>query len=315
MTGAVVNYGLGSLPRDGVRRAITIGKFDGVHRGHAQVLKQLLLSADGAEPTVITFDRHPHTLVKPDDVPLPVISESQKVELLERAGIRRVIILPFDQELSSLSHEEFSTTVLAEGLSAQVVLVGADFRYGNGGAGTVESLAREGEASGFRVDVVADVCEAGGTRVSSTMIRDLLEKGAVAEVAELLQRRHALRGQVGRGFQRGRALGYPTANLSAGFEGYLPADGVYATTVVHNGISYPAATSIGVNPTFGDLHDRTVESHLIDQSLELYGETIVVEFVEFIRGMQKFPSPESLSEQMSKDEERIRLILNLKARP
>jgi riboflavin kinase/FMN adenylyltransferase len=306
-----VNYGLDSLPGDGVRRAVTIGKFDGVHRGHRQVLDQLIASSQGAEPTVITFDRHPHALVKPHDVPLPLVSESQKVELLATSGIRRVVMLPFDEELSSLTHEEFSKRVLAEGLSASVVLVGADFRYGHLGVGNVETLRDEGEHWGFRVDVVADVCEQGGQRVSSTMIRDLLERGDVAQVAELLKRPHAVRGEVGSGFQRGRVLGYPTANLSRGIEGHIPADGVYATTVWHKGVAYPAATSIGVNPTFGDVHERTIESHLLDVTLDLYGDTISVEFVQFIRGMQKFPDADALATQMGKDEEIIRGILNV----
>ena len=304
------SYGLDSLPGDSVERAVTIGKFDGVHRGHRQVLNQLLGSAKGAEPTVITFDRHPHAQVKPDDVPLPLVSENQKVELLAEAGIERVVILPFDQELSSLTHAEFSRRVLAQGLCARMVLVGADFRYGQGGVGNIETLSAEGKELGFVVEVVGDVCETGGARVSSTMIRELLGQGAVVEVRELLGRPHSLRGQVGAGFQRGRVLGYPTANLSEAVEGYIPADGVYATTVWHRGVSYPAATSIGVNPTFGDLNHRTIESHLIDQSLNLYGDTITVEFVQFIREMQKFPTPEALAKQMGVDEDEIRVILN-----
>lgn len=311
MSPVQVNYGLDSLPGDGVRRAVTIGKFDGVHRGHRQVLDQLASSANGAEPTVITFDRHPHAVVRPHDVPLTLVSEAQKVELLARSGIPRVVILPFDEELSSLTHEQFSHTVLAEGLSASVVLVGADFRYGHLGVGNVETLRAEGEHWGFRVDVVADVCEQGGHRVSSTMIRELLERGEVAEAATLLNRPHAVRGEVASGFQRGRVLGYPTANLSLGLEGYIPADGVYATTVWHKGVSYPAATSIGVNPTFGELTERVIESHLLDVSLDLYGDTISVEFVQFIRGMQKFPDADALAAQMRKDEELIRVILNV----
>lgn len=309
MSPVQVNYGLDSLPGDGVRRAITIGKFDGVHRGHRQVLRQLLASAEGAEPTVITFDRHPHSIVKPDDVPASLISETQKVELLAKNGIARVVILPFDEELSELTHEEFSRLVLAEGLSASVVLVGADFRYGYQGAGDVDTLRSEGAHLGFRVDVIADVCEAGGQRVSSTMIRGLLEAGEVGQVRELLERPHAVRGVVGRGFQRGRVLGYPTANLTGSLEGYVPADGVYATRVIHNGVSYPAATSIGKNPTFGDVLERTIESHLIDTDQDLYGETITVEFIQFIRGMQKFPGPDELAAQMKKDEDEIRTIL------
>lgn len=304
-----VNYGLDSLPGDGKRRAVTIGKFDGVHRGHRQVIQQLLSMAGKAESTVITFDRHPHATLKPGSEPTPILSDSQKIELLAAAGVSRVVVLPFDESLSALSHEDFSQTVLAEGLSTSVVLVGADFRYGHGGAGDIETLRAEGDHWGFRVEVVADVCEAEGERVSSTMIRRLLGEGNVSTVHHLLERYHSVRGEVGHGFERGRVLGYPTANLREKIEGLLPADGVYATRVVHRGTTYPAATSLGVNPTFGDVNERTLESHLIDVTLDLYGDTVTVEFVEFIRGMRKFASPEALAQQMAADEEVIRGIL------
>lgn len=305
-----VTYGLDALPGDGRPRAVTIGKFDGVHRGHQQVLRQLIENSQGAEPTVITFDRHPHAVVKPHEVPRPVVSEAQKVELLSRHGIKRVVVLAFDGELQALTHEEFSARVLADGLSARLVLVGADFRYGNGGAGNADTLRAEGRQWGFRVDAIADVCEAGGQRVSSTMIRRALDEGRVAEVWGLLGRYHSVRGIVGTGFQRGRVLGYPTANLATELEGYIPADGVYATKVHVEGAVYPAATSIGLNPTFGDVHERTIESHLFDVELDLYGKQITVEFVEFIRGMQKFPDANALAAQMGRDEEQIRVLLS-----
>jgi len=309
MTAVMVNYGLDSLPCDGRRRAVTIGKFDGVHRGHVQVVDQLHSMAGESEATVITFDRHPHATLRPGDVPLPLTSDSQKVELLAAAGIARVVVLPFDDELSSLSHEEFSRVVLFLGLSASVVLVGQDFRYGHGGEGNVATLLSEGERWGFRVDVVEDLCQEDGQRVSSTMIRTVLEHGQVSQATKLLGRHHVVRGEVGKGFQRGRVLGYPTANLGSPLEGFVPADGVYATVVTHRGISYGAATSVGVNPTFGELEERVIESHLLDVSLDLYGDTISVEFVEFIRGMQKFPSADVLAQQMRSDEGAIREIL------
>ena len=309
MSPVIVNYGLDSLPGDGRRRAVTIGKFDGVHRGHAQVIAQLSSMAGKAETTAITFDRHPYVTLHPESAPAPIVSDSQKVELLSEAGISRVVILPFDEELSTLSHESFSQRVLAEGLSASVVLVGQDFRYGHNGEGTIDSLRHEGDHWGFRVEGVADVCEAEGERVSSTMIRGLLESGNVTKAAELLGRFHSVRGEVGHGFERGRVLGYPTANLSANIEGLLPCDGVYATRVTHRGVTYGAATSLGVNPTFGDVNTRTLESHLLDVSLDLYGQTVTVEFVKFIRGMTKFPSPEALAEQMRADEIVIRAVL------
>lgn len=309
MSEIAVNYGLESLPHDGQPRAVTIGKFDGVHRGHRQVIGQLLSEAGSAEPTVITFDRHPHAIVRPDDVPRPLVSDAQKVELLAGAGIRRVVILPFDQELSSLSHDDFSSRVLREGLGATSVLVGRDFRYGHGGEGDIESLRREGDHNGFRVEVVADFCESGGARVSSTMIRDALDRGEAREVQQLLGRWHSVRGEVAQGFQRGRVLGYPTANLSVALEGYMPADGVYATLVTHRGATYQAATSIGLNPTFGDVDERMIESHLLDVTLELYGEVISIDFVQFIRGMNKFPDADALARQMGIDEQAIRALL------
>jgi riboflavin kinase / FMN adenylyltransferase len=304
-----VSYSLEALPRDGRPRAVTIGKFDGVHRGHRQVISQLLTHAGDAEPTVITFDRHPHTIVRPDHVPRPLVSDTQKVELLAEAGIARVVILPFDQELSALSHLDFSSRVLAQGLGATSVLVGGDFRYGHGGEGDIASLRDEGNQHGFRVHVVADYCESGGSRVSSTMIREALDRGEAREVGDLLGRWHSVRGEVGTGFQRGRVLGYPTANLSGSLEGYIPADGVYATLVTHRGVTYPTATSIGVNPTFGDVSERTIESHLLDATLDLYGEVISVQFVQFIRGMQKFSDADALAHQMGVDELAIRAIL------
>lgn len=309
MSPVQVNYGLDSLPRDGVNRAVTIGKFDGVHRGHLQVINQLREMAGETEATVITFDRHPHVTLRPREAPPLLVSESQKVELLAHAGVARVVVLPFDEELSSLRHEEFSQVVLAEGLSASVVLVGGDFRYGHGGIGDTATLRADGERWGFRVEVVADVRQEEGERVSSTMIRKLLGTGEVSAVARLLGRYHAVRGEVAPGAQRGRTLGYPTANLAQPLEGLAPADGVYATYVTHKGVQYPAATSVGINPTFGELTESVVESHLMDASIDLYGETIQVEFVDYIRGMRKFPSAEELGAQMSADETAIRAVL------
>lgn len=309
MTPAMVNRGLHELPGDGVGRSVTIGKFDGVHRGHRTVLDLLVGSAAGLEPTVITFDRHPHSLIRPGEAPQPVVSDQQKVELLAGVGVERVVILPFDDELSHVTHRDFSQRVLAEGLSAQTVLVGGDFRYGHGGLGDISTLRAEGEEFGFVVEVIADVCESGGARVSSTMIRELLQEGRVAEVNGLLERRHQVRGVVEKGHQRGRDLGYPTANLSRDVEGYVPADGVYATVVVVDGQEFHAATSIGRNPTFPDVPERTIESHLFDTTLDLYGKTVAVEFVEFIRGMQKFAGARELAQQMGVDEKQIRTIL------
>lgn len=309
MTRPVVSRDMSELPGSDRRRAVTIGKFDGVHRGHRAIVSMLAGMAGSDEVTIVTFDRHPRELLDPDCVPHSLVSLEQKIELLGEAGADRVVVLPFTEDLASLSHQEFSRNVLSDGLGASLVLVGRDFRYGSGGVGDVVTLAAEGRELGFVVHEIPDIYETAGQRISSTMIRSLLSAGDVKKAASLLGRRPSVRSVVVHGHQRGRDLGYPTANLANPVEGFLPADGVYATMVTVEGESYPAATSIGVNPTFGDLTHRVVESHLLDCHLDLYGKRIEVFFVDYIRPMQKFPDGQALADQMRRDEEQIRSIL------
>lgn len=303
-------FSVSELPGADRARAVTIGKFDGVHRGHQEVISELSKLSDGAEVTVVTFDRHPRQLLDPENCPEPLLSNEQKVDALMAAGADRVAVIPFTQDFADLSPDDFAKTILVDGLGATVVLVGKDFRYGHHGEGTLETLRAEGERHGFSVHTVDDVVHTGGERISSTRIRDLLSDGKAVEAAELLGRPHSVRSRVVHGHQRGRLLGYPTANLSNPVEGFVPADGVYATLVTLDGVDYPAATSIGLNPTFGDVEARMVEAHLFDVDRDLYDTVIEVKFIDYIRPMMQFEGAEALADQMDRDAIAIRELLS-----
>jgi riboflavin kinase/FMN adenylyltransferase len=312
MTGLIV-HGVENLPHDATASAVTIGKFDGVHRGHRAVLERLTTEAAGRRTVVVTFDRHPAAVLHPETAPEPLLSTEQKTEALVEAGVDLVVVLPFTPEFAALSADDFVAQVLVAGLSAEVILVGADFRYGSHGSGTIETLRAAGERAGFAVALVDDVCEHDGTRISSTGIRGMLATGMTTEATEALGRPHRIRSLVVHGHQRGRDLGYPTANLAHEAEGYIPADGVYACWLHVDGERYGAAVSIGNNPTFGDVPEKTVEAHAIDVSLDLYDRIVELEFIEYIRPMHKFASADALAEQMGIDELRIREVLGLPA--
>jgi riboflavin kinase / FMN adenylyltransferase len=301
--------------------AVTIGKFDGVHVGHRAVIAHLERAAreQGLVSTVVTFDRHPLDVIDPGKVPPALTSIAQRRELLDDVGVDATLLLRFDQELQSKSPEAFVSEILVDTLHAKLVFVGSDFRFGAKGAGDVALLRVLGEQHGFSVeliddvDLVDDVRPDGERRVSSTWIRELLGDGRVAEAARLLGREHAVRSVVVHGNERGRAMGYPTANLDPASEGFVPADGVYAARVLHDGTVYPAAVSVGNNPTFEGVPAKQIEAHLLDVDIDLYGDTISVLFVSYVRGMVKFDSMDELAEQMRQDDRDIRTLLGLPA--
>jgi riboflavin kinase/FMN adenylyltransferase len=294
------------IPADFPPSAVAIGKFDGVHAGHRAVLASLRTrAADAAlHSVVVTFDRNPLALLRPEKCPENVVGVGQKVELLLGAGIDDVVVLPFDHALAHLTPRAFVERILVEALSVRLVLVGADFRFGAGGAGTVETLRELGAESGFEVLVEPEVLD-GGVRASSTAIRSLLSEGDVEGAARMLGRPPRVRAEVVHGLKRGRELGYPTANLAADADGFIPAEGVYAGWLVDHDAPgtprYPAAISIGHNPTFDDVAERQVEAHVIDADLDLYGHVVDVEFVSRIRGMEAFAGVPALIEQMGRD--------------
>jgi riboflavin kinase/FMN adenylyltransferase len=306
--------GLDAVPQDFGPSAVTIGKFDGVHAGHRAVIAELRTVAEEQRlaSVVVTFDRNPLAVLSPEDCPVSLISNAQKAELLGETGVDATLVLAFDRAFSEQAPERFVTEILIGALHARVVFVGSDFRFGVRGSGTVEVLERLGELHGFEVRRIPEVIIGGARRVSSTWIRELLERGDVAAATELLERRPSIRSTVVHGQKRGRDLGYPTANLSPELEGFIPADGVYAAWVTVLGARYPAAVSIGNNPTFEGVPQKQVEAHLLDQTLDLYDQPIELEFVEYVRPMTKFDTIEALIEQMHDDEERVRVLLGMR---
>jgi len=301
---------LEEVPRDFGPSAVTIGKFDGVHLGHREVIAQLRrTSAErGLVPTALTFDRNPLALLRPDIAPINLTSNAQKLELLEAAGIEATLMVPFTREFSEESPERFGAGILAGSLHARVVYVGDSFRFGQKASGTVESLREMGARLGFEVRSI-DKLMVDGEPVSSTRIRSALSVGDIRQASRLLGRPPTVRGVVVRGEQRGRAMGYPTANLSPDLEGFVPADGVYAGSLTVDGIGYRAAISIGNNPTFSGVPDKQVEAHVLDEDLDLYDRTVEVAFLDYVRPMLKFAGMDELAAQMRVDDEKIRSVL------
>lgn len=309
------------VPADFGPSVVVIGKFDGVHTGHRAVIDRARVEAVsiGAQVVAVTFDRNPLALLRPDRCPASLSGVNQKVRLLSQTGVDAVLVLRFDEALAQLSAEEFAQVVLVDALHARAVLVGGDFRFGRGGEGTAQSLAAFGVEHGFDVDIVDDVRGADhGRRVSSTWIRELLDAGDVAAARKLLGRTHSVWGEVVHGLKRGREIGYPTANLSLDLEGFVPADGVYAGWLVDEaapggirpGTRYPAAISVGTNPTFDDVSAVQVEAHVLDETdLDLYGHHVEVQFVERIRPMGAFAGIEELVSQIADDVDRTREVL------
>ncbi|MDH6239675.1 bifunctional riboflavin kinase/FAD synthetase [Aurantimicrobium minutum] len=296
-------YSLSEVPAGWGPSAVTIGKFDGVHLGHREILRQLRELADsrGLASTLITFDRHPAEVTAPDAAPLEILSDAERLDLIAQQGVTAALVLPFDQELAAVSPREFVTEILLGTLNAKAVLVGHDFRFGANAQGTVELLTELGHELGFNVVLIEDVKEDGHGRISSSHIRELISAGEVAQATELLGSYPRVSGEVVHGHKRGRELGFPTANIGHDARIVIPGDGVYAGWFVDEGKRYPAAISVGTNPTFEGNLSRTVEAYLLDENLDLYGHMATVEFVARIRGMVAFNGVEELVKQMHDD--------------
>jgi len=296
---------------------VTIGAYDGVHLGHQAVLRLVreLADARGFEAALVTFDRHPAEVVRPESAPRLLTTLEQRLELLDATGdLDLCWVLTFDEARSKEAAEDFVREVLVDGIGARLVVVGADFHFGHRRGGNVPLLERMGAELGFEVlglGLVAVEGEASGVPYSSTRIRELLAKGDVAEAARLLGRPHEVRGVVERGDQRGAEhLGMPTANLTVPERICLPADGVYAGTfVAEDEVERPAAISVGTRPTFYEDGDVLVEAYVLDFDGDLYGQRVKVRFREWVRGQERFDSTEALVEQMNADVEATRRIL------
>jgi riboflavin kinase/FMN adenylyltransferase len=292
--------------------AVTIGKFDGVHRGHQALIAELISSAAHHSLTsvLVTFDRHPDALLNPTNLKWPLIGPGQKAQLIAEAGVAAMLSLTFDEALAKQSAEDFVQLTLVDGLMAKLVIVGEDFRFGAGGLGDVALLHDLGQQLGFEVRVIPSATVAG-LKVSTSAIRDLLDEGNVSKAAQLLGRIHTTVGVIEHGLKIGRTIGFPTANMARDAEGYLPLDGVYAGWLIADGIRYPAAHSVGINETFQAV-PRLVESHVLDRKdLDLYDKVVTLEYVDFIRPSAKFDGVDALIEEINRDLDKIRTILGL----
>ncbi len=289
---------------------VTIGNFDGVHRGHQSLLVETVAAAARKLATVaITFDPHPVQLFAPERAPKKLTSLARRIELLHQHGMDYVRVLDFTEEMASWSPQEFVDAVILDQCHAARVVVGAGFRYGSRAAGTVQTLAASGEGAGF---AVTELALSGDAEVfSSSRVREAIAVGNVETAARILGRPHEVEGEVTTGERRGRELGFPTANIPVDDSFAVPADGVYATWVVlPDGQRLPAATSIGTNPTFEGVAGRRVESYVLDRDdLNLYDVHLRVEFVARIREMVAFDSLEELIAQMNHDVDQARAIL------
>ena len=312
---------LDEVPTDLPRTVVTLGNFDGVHRGHREVLRRVVerARARGALAVAVTFTPHPRAVHHPEVPHVDIISPEQRVVLLDEAGLDAVLLQRYTLEFADQSPEEFVRGMLVHGLHAAVVVVGHDVRFGRGNTGDVAEMVRLGARHGFEVEAVEEFPAEHGAeperRCSSTWVREALAAGDVAQAAAVLGRHHVLAGEVVHGFARGRELGFPTANLETDVQGMIPADGVYAGWVhdAHGGV-WPAAISIGSNPTFEDV-SRVVEAHVIDrhdervEDFDLYGQHIEVEFVARLRGMVAYEGVEKLVAQITQDVDEARAIL------
>jgi riboflavin kinase / FMN adenylyltransferase len=304
-----------AVPKDLGPTVVTIGAFDGVHRGHQAVVSRAGKHARrlGVPVVVVTFDPNPMVVIRPEAAPPALLPVSTRAELLGAAGADHVLVLPFGRERSEQSAEDFVTEILVGLLHAKAVVVGADFRFGHRAAGDVTLLEKLGTEHDFAVERVEPEGDTRVERWSSTDIRERVAEGDVAAAAEALGRPFRVEGVVVRGHERGRALGFPTANVPVRAGTVVPADGVYAgwlTRLDEPGAQrWPAAISVGTNPTFDGV-ERTVEAFVLDRGdLELYGVPVAIDFVDRIRDQQRFDAVSGLVEQMQHDVDQARDLL------
>ncbi|MBO3084403.1 bifunctional riboflavin kinase/FAD synthetase [Cellulomonas fengjieae] len=324
---------LSDVPADFGPSVVTIGNFDGVHRGHVSVLRRMCTDAAavGARAVAVTFSPHPQQVHRPETAPPLLTGDVDRLELLEQTGLDAVLLLEYSLEFARQTPEEFVRRYLVDGLRARTVVVGRDVRFGWNNSGDLSTMVELGREHGFDVEVIDDVTPAASAdpgsaedraadplrrRWSSTWVRELLDAGDVVQAARVLGRPHRVRGTVVHGDARGRELGFPTANLGPDATGMVPADGVYAGWLRRTSAAaddpdrvLPAAISIGTNPTFDGV-ERRVEAYVLDRTdLDLYGQVVVLELVERLRPTLRFDSIDDLVERMHEDVERTREVL------
>ncbi len=315
----IINITKGFVPSEvpAVSQVATIGFFDGVHRGHCSLLSQVVRQAAqrNSQSTVVTFDIHPRQLVNPDFQPLLLTTLDEKLQLLSRQGIDRVAVLHFDEQMASLSARDFMSVVLSRQLNVDTLVLGYDSRFGHGRTAGFADYEAYGRSMGIDVLQATPLLSDDGTPVSSSLVRNLLLSGNIAQANDALGRRYSLTGNVVEGFHEGRRLGFPTANLAlADRQRLVPGRGVYAVWAELTGYSepMPAMMNIGTRPTYNG-SSQTLEVHIIGYEGDLYGQDVTVTFAERIRSEQPFDSPSALASQLQVDRKAcIRILNNLK---
>lgn len=322
--------GLTEVPADLKGAVVTIGVFDGVHRGHQTLMREASKQARelGVPCVMVTFDPHPISVFLPGQQPTRLAPVDYRLTLAESEGVDATLLIDFTRELAGVSSEEYFTSMIVDALRARAVVVGENFTFGTHGAGTEATMRELGGQHGVEITIMP-LFHDDDLRICSTLVRDFLAEGDVARANWALGRRYSVRGEVVRGAGRGgKELGYPTANLYLPETVALPADGVYAGwfTITDDrkidreisrdidgdmipGVRYPTAVSVGTNPTFGD-ERRSVEAFVLDREADLYGHHVMVEFVDHLRPMVKFAGIEELLEAMSNDVTKTREILD-----
>ena len=297
-----------------VSQVATIGFFDGVHRGHCSLLSQVVRQAAqrNRQSTVVTFDIHPRQLVNPDFQPLLLTTLDEKLQLLSRQGIDRVAVLHFDEQMASLSARDFMSVVLSRQLNVNTLVLGYDSRFGHGRTAGFADYEAYGHSMGIDVLRATPLLSDDGMPVSSSLVRNLLLSGNIAQANDALGRRYSLTGNVVDGFHEGRRLGFPTANLAlADRQRLVPGRGVYAVWAELTGCGepMPAMMNIGTRPTYNG-SSQTLEVHIIGYEGDLYGQDVTVTFAERIRSEQPFDSPSALASQLQLDRKACIRILN-----
>ncbi len=299
---------------EGRGSVVTIGAYDGVHLGHRAVIGEVrrIAEARGVKSAVVTFDKHPASVVRPESAPKLLTTLDQKLELLASTGVDIVVVVPFDHERATEAAESFVMSVVVGCLGAKAVVVGSDFHFGKDRRGNIDLLTAMGGEEGFDVLSMALIGSPDGAKVSSTAIRQAIQAGDMSAAAAMLGRSVELRGLVTDGDKRGRTLGFPTANVAVPDEMCLPADGIYAAWYFRpDGVRRPAAVNLGRRPTFYDNQSYSLlEAFLIDFTGDLYGEKAIVQFIERLRPEAKFDSLEGLVEQMNRDVDDARALLS-----
>lgn len=304
--------GLDAVPSGWGRSVVTVGVFDGVHRGHQQLIAAAVAAgrARGLPTVLVTFDPHPAEVVRPGSHPARLTELRRRADIVAQLGVDAFLVLPFTTELSRRTPAEFAHETLVEGLHAAAVLVGRNFTFGYRATGDVAALAEFGRRFGFAVEGVELATEGAGDHVtfSSTYIRACIDAGDVEAAAAALGRPHRVEGVVVHGYRRGRTLGFPTANVASAPHTALPADGVYAGRFVLGERRLPSAVSVGSNPTFSGTV-RTVEAYVLDVDEDFYGHEVGVDFVARLRGQERYDDMDALVAAIHGDVARTRALL------